>query len=250
MELLPQSGDELHGISVRSSTTTVPGTNKKTVRIESGPAELIDVREDYWLSKPTNSNEESVASVIKEEDQGRSTLTINFTAVGSGLGEELEEYGVQELRGFDIVKDISLSPYFKTLNNEQVKDVKDTWNRMEDLNESWNDLQKTLYRHYAHGVVSFVEGAYEFLRIFQLSGQSLRKFKIDDHNNVITTSELTAKLSSTMRGMTENFPDGEWLKSPVEIVATGRTGYTVTERYRWQEKWSIMYPGGTGDFTA
>ena len=76
-EILPSTGDALHGVDWRVQTAIIPGEREKVTRTETGPQDLIAARLAYWrLWSDTNTN---IASMTHEEgDRGRASLVIAF----------------------------------------------------------------------------------------------------------------------------------------------------------------------------
>lgn len=239
-ELLPATGDALHGIDYRVTTRITPGQQEQVTRVENGPRELIAARLTYWRGQATaNTNIEDVTH--DDAERGRSSITISFSPQVSSfdLGQS-EEYGIQELRAYDLEKDIRLAPYFAALTSAQLDAVALRWEEHNGIVAAWGDLQKALYGHLTHGQESYIETVYEFTQSFRTNAQKALNKAASNPNTV----QPLPTLSPVMQKLIDSLPAGEWLKKPTQVSYAGTHGFVVTQTYQWAAKWSVIY-GGT-----
>ena len=241
--LLPATGGELHGIGVSNVTLVVPGERDKIGRTESGPTDLMDIRLAYWRGQATIGS--NILSLNYQEGSGRATLTIEFA---SEINDPLqnEKYGIQELRSFDIVKDIALHPYFKSLTNQQIGIVIKSHEEVGSSNMTpkaainWGPIENMLYNHLLRGITSYIDTAYELTVTHQYSSLMKAHKSAKNANKVVDLPSL----SPTLENLIDELPDGEWLQKPIEVMYCGRNGWTVRVTYVWADQWSVIY-GGT-----
>jgi hypothetical protein len=241
-EILPSTGDALHGVDWRVQTAIIPGEREKTTRTETGPQDLIAARLAYWrLWSDTNTN---IASMTHEEgDRGRASLVIAFEpAISTSDIQQNETYGVQELRAFDVVKDIRCANYFAALTVAQCEAVYKVWEEHGAIVGAWVAKQKALFGHLAHGQESFLETCYEFSQTFQTTSKKALKKSASNPNTV----QALPALSPTMQNLVDSLPSGEWLKKPPQAQYLGRGRWQVDQSWHWAPKWSKIYGGTWG----
>ena len=233
-ELLPATGDALHGLDVTAGKMIIPGEGEQRTRVERGPTALIAARLNYW--KMLAAVDTNIASIVHDDASGRAQLAISFESDP----DDIARYGLQELYGVDVVRDIKAAQYFAAMSNDQVAAVQAQWDDRLPSISTWTDLQKKLYGHMAHGQESYVETAYEFRQTFQTTSQR----KIQKATSNPNTVQSLPTLSPTMKNQIDAVPTGEWLKKPTTVNYAGRRGWTVALTFQWAPKWSVIY-GGT-----
>lgn len=239
-QLLPATGDALHGIDYRVTTRIAPGQQEQVTRVESGPRDLIAARLIHWKGQATVNAD--ISDITHEEaERGRSSLTITFAPIASTyeMGQN-DDFGVQELRAYDNEKDIRLAPYFAAMSNAQIDAVVAAWEQHAGPLSGGTALQAALYGHLAHGQQSYIETTYEFTQTFRATAQKTLNAAASNPNTV----QPLPPRSPTMQKLIDSLPAGEWLKKPTQVSYAGNYGWIVTQCYQWALKWSVIY-GGT-----
>jgi len=228
------------GLESRLDRTYIPFEGDSEAEVYEGELAAVLAREATLRAQIGAGAIQNVESLVTSESRGRGTLTINY-ARRLIQGVETDD-GTQELYGIDVVRAIELAPYFATLTNAQIKDVKDWLNQADsvDPKPAWNALGLALWGHYIHGQDTYTETAYELRITRQVSGGKQLGVAAANPNRVVTLPRLSASLSRLISAL----PAGEWLKKPIGVQSAMRRGWTVTESYQWAPQWSVIY-GGT-----
>lgn len=211
---------------------------------ETGPKNIIDARRDFYRGLATMGSS-GIACLSYSESSGRASLTVSYNRTASLFESIGTDDEIQELSAFDIIRDIKSAYYFSPLTNDQViavdKAFQNRWTQAEIPGyASWNDGQKSLLSHMAHGQESYIDTAYEFRRTFTTNSNKLLAISADNPNTVTTLPELTPTLKRLISTMPTG---GEWLKKPTTLTYAGRRGWIVTETYQWAKAWSVIYGG-------
>lgn len=235
-EVLPTGSDP---VSKRTTRLTTIESGRSESDTYSGPTAAIVALEAQIAAAGIIAS--GVASLeFSEQGNGRATLVAVKAPVRLG-SEPADDGAIQELYGFDIVRDIRAAPYFSTLTDAQVIAVMTAFEAREAADAGWVALQLSLYKHLVHGQETFVDTAYEFRKTWVV--ESTKQLKAASAN--ANTVQALPGLGATLRSLIDSLPSGEWLKKPTTVRSLGRSGWEVTITYQYSKKWSIIY-GGTG----
>ena len=235
IEILPSTADGLEE-TVEKSWTPDRGT-ARTLRY-SGPTSVIDDRWTELEAEATAGQLVGLTSLTSSTSRGRGTLTETYArTIGEGADPETE--GVQELLGMEITRPWETAPYFSTLTQDDILDVRTAVENGDPVNPAWADLKKALYGHKVQLGDDYYATYYVFRRTYRASSEKVLKRAAADPN---TVQDLPT-LSKTLQNLIDALPSGEWLKKPIEVVSLGKDGWSVREEYVWAPEWSIAYEG-------
>ncbi len=175
-------------------------------------------------------------STNRSTGKGRGNLEIVYRQ----LVETTDVDGTQELYGVDISRDMYSAPYFESLTNAQVIDVRRVFEMQGAPDAEWSQLQKRLFGHLAHGQEQYTDNYYELRWTSKTTSRQLKKINVANVNTVQPLPTLAPALTNLI----DTFPSGEWLYKPVQVVSIGRNGWQVVRTWQWAKKWSVIY-GGT-----
>ena len=250
-EISPSSSD---GIETTTTKAWTPDRGEEITERKSGPVDAIDAL--YAVDKTQGGTDSTISSLNNVSDRGRGTYTIiRVPQTSTGDTYPILEYGIQELIAMDVTRDITQSPYFKTLNYREVRAVVAAIrDDQAEADAGWSAKQATLFRHLAFGVTNYLETAFVFRRTRKVSSTNLVKATMVGINTVtatLTAGEMTGTfptLAPALLNLILALPDGEWLKRPPQTRFLGRDGWEVAEEWQWAPEWSVMY-GGTEDYS-
>ena len=234
VEILPNTDDGLDEAFEREWS---PESLRVETVTETGPTSKLETRWTHYqnLARITTK----IASIKMQAKNGRGSLVIRYGRE-SDIGDRKDDEAIQELAQADLSRDILTATYFATLTNPQIIAVRRAFEEQLGVDSDWNNLQKSLYGHLAHGQTVHWETIY----ILRMSWKtaSIRQLQIASANpNEV--AELPA-LTPTIRALVKGLPEGEWLKRPTQVLGVGQGFYNVQIEYHWAPKWSVIY-GGT-----
>ena len=201
----------------------------------------------------------NIGQVTYKNQQGRGNVVVRYGRTGQDiLGEPDTVAMVEEVIAVDVDRDMAENPYFETLTNDQVAEIRraseEHWSETEITTRSateelgggtawasWTALMKELRNHLTHGNNIWHDTAFIFRRSrFSVqTADTLLTFA--DINKVATTSP---GFKTDMLNLLQSLPAGEWLYRPPTAEFLGRGRWKTTQEWHWAKQWSIVY-GGT-----
>jgi len=234
-----------NGLVVETEIKDAPGLASITTETYTGPtSELEDKREELLQESTINDR---IGGMTLRTARGRGSLVVNYRRVADATFFPDDQEGVQELYGMDTIEDIAAAPYFDTLADEKILDVRTAVDQQIDPvpDSGWSNLQKSLYKHYINGKNTFYQTHYELRISYQTSWTADVRAALQDQNTVV--SELPT-LYGQVKAVLEDL-DGEWLKRSTTVTSAGRGMADVVLSFLWAPKWSIVYGGTFGEVT-
>jgi hypothetical protein len=175
-------------------------------------------------------------STTRSNSKGRGELEVVYRQ----LVETADIDGTQELYGVDVSRDIYSAPYFESLSNAAIIDVRRVFEAQGTPDDEWSQLQKRLFGHLAHGQEQYTDTYYELRWTVKTTSRQLKKVNVSDVNTV----QGLPRLAPVLTNLIDTLPSGEWLYKPVQVVSIGRNGWQVVRTWQWAKTWSVIY-GGT-----
>ncbi|HAX91574.1 MAG TPA: hypothetical protein DCY07_05110 [Rhodospirillaceae bacterium] len=254
-EILPTQSDG--GLDESVERITPVGGAQTSVYTYTGPTAAIRIKEAALLATATALSGLAGVRVV-EDAKGRATLTANYERATPGNGIPGVEESIQELNQIKVVRDIYTAPYFSSLTNEQVLQVRNLYEHRigGDYNQStatiiagWTDLQKALYGHLTHGQESYQSSYYELRQSWKTTSDKLIQKSCKQANTVTDLPPLNATNKKLVRELFWiSQPDlavepYEWLKEPTQLSYLGRGYWNLTEIWLGAPQWSVVYGG-------
>jgi len=232
VEILPSTADGLETRLIRQRT---PDSGRTETLVITGPKGAVEAQEEAYAALLLNS---TVAGTNAEYSRGRGTLTVSYMRQPDN---ELDD-SIQMLYMFDVVRDIFAAPYFASLSDANLCDVRNHYEAqtLGAAPAGWSNAQKYLYGHLLRGQSQYWDTAYEFRKAWVTSSQKELRAAANDVNTVVALPSL----NSIMKRLIGDLPAGEWLKRPTTMQPIGKGLYQVETAYLWSVKWSVIY-GGT-----
>ena len=228
------------------STTGYTQSTRKDWNTDTGESSEITYTGDQSEVSTLYENAKSETGIVAAQlqiERGRGTASKRYERLVAG--ETPAPGATQELFAVDVIKDVRSHPYFASLTNAQILDVKTAADNGTGEDAGWSALQKTLYQHYAFGAESYYETAFVFRSTRKVGKSQALSISTSNINEVVTAPTA----SGTMATLISALPSGEWLKRPPSIRYIRPGVWEASEEWQWAKKWSVIY-GGTQFATA
>lgn len=238
-EILPTTSD---GVEVEVNKNWTVDRGEETVTTKTGPRDTIAaLYEDEKLQATYDGLKSGVSF---RSSRGRGTLTTTDARLIANAPDPATDDGMQELLGIDVIMPIYRAPYFADLATSDIalarKLVDDG---VQDPTGYFSGATTTkayqLFGHLILGMTTYYETSYLFRRSYRSSSSKQVRLAASNQNEVVDLP----RLSSTLKNLIDELPDGEWLKRPTQCRYLGKNGWDVSDEYLWAPEWSIVYGG-------
>lgn len=234
------------GYTESSGIEWTPETgDTKTFQWDGAQAEIYA---KFQALRSTAPFSKTIASLSYNTRDGRATLIERRIREVDGT--------VEEIYGVDMVRDITVAPYFTTtspvLSDTDIIAVR---NAVRDATASYTipadwlaTKKQEMFYLLACGETSYIATGFLYRstrRAVKTKNVALSYAGINE-----VDSNGPSLSASSLKKIVAALPTGEWLKKSPQAVHIGKGRYDVTQEWHWAEKWSVVYKGSFGDFTA